>query len=319
MIKLTKITLAFLVLTSCLTESTKETNSLPKTDTIISNQTDKKDTDRPETIGKIYAYSDSIEIYSNPNDTSAVLEYLQFTDFKYRIDLYAEENGNYTNSGFHSSWCAILLDNDTAWIKKQPNISTEYDIDTIKNIVILNYYGHCDFGGYGCYYRTRVINLVDKRIILEKYFNTKTTYKLDKSHYLLTPYGEVMIYDLNSDTIVYSSYGKLITNSDLDSTFYFVRKRKKDTWRNPVELIAFDYNLDSSTILYKEPNDTTFPCIAFDDGESCSKLKTETHDTIEYIYLTLYKMKENPIDEGDVYEYEIKIDNRGKFYYRKQK
>ena len=318
MIKLTKLTIGFLLLLSCKSESTNDSKLEPQTDSLEYDKIEVETTPSAEIVGKIYGYGDSIRIHLKPNDSSTVLSYLDFADSINRIKLFADENGKMSDNLFFPMWCAVILNDDTAWIRKQPDISAKYEIDTAKNIVILNYYSHCDYGGFGCYYRTKVINLLNNKIILDSYFDTKSTFQLNDSRYLLTPYGDVNIYDLDRDTIIYHTHGKSVAKSNIEDKIYFIKEWEDGKRSIPVELIAYNFNLDSANILYTEPNDSTFNCISVDDGESCSELTIENNDTIEYIYLELYKYREKPIDEGDVYKYDIKINNKGKFYYRKQ-
>ncbi len=277
----------------------------------ISEETKNQNEENRKIFGQIVAYTDSIKIYSEPNDSSNIVAFLNFAESIERINFnedYIKKSKGLGDSYF-SEWLGAIHGNDTVWIKKQEEISTKYRIDTINNILILHYYGYCEYEGYGCYSRTKVINIRKNATLYNKYFNVKTTYQLNNSYYLLTPNGKVIVYDVINDSILYSTPGDLVKNSKNNSKLYFIRGRT-------TELVEYDYLNKNESILYKEPTDSTSACISFDDGELCSEIRVEEKDSLDNIYLTLYKMKENPRAEDDVYIYDIKVDNSGHLYYR---
>ena len=75
---------------------------------------------------------------------------------------------------------------------------------------------------------------------------------------------------------------------------------------------------EKEDLLYVEPNDSIFQCI-ITDGSYCPEIKLEINDSIENITVNLYKMKQKPMDEGDVINIFIKLDNQGKLYSRTMK
>ena len=315
------ITLLLLII-SCSVSDKKQNDSktnINNSNSINLNQNSLRDKSSP--IKFLYSYSNKVKIHSLPSDSSDIFGYLDYSDSLIRFDWYLDSYGKLGIDGWSASWIAVNYQNDTAWISTKEDISTTYSIDTIGNLVILNYYGYCDYGGYGCYANTIVYNFTKKEEILNSYFDIKTTFLFNDSILILTPWDNINIYDLNSDSIIYKSNAKTVTKSKLNDRLYFLRYNadsisKSNKYIN--EIVQYLIIDEKEDLLYVEPNDSIFQCI-ITDGSYCPEIKLEINDSIENITVNLYKMKQKPMDEGDVINIFIKLDNQGKLYSRTMK
>lgn len=271
----------------------------------------------PKEIGKLYAYDDNVTVYTKPNDSSEVAGILNYLDQVSRIELFASDNGEIVN--WVSEWHGVFYKNDTAWINDDSEISSSLDIDTINNLILKKYYGHHEIGGYGCHYKTKAINRLTSKLIMEKYLNIDTLHTINEDRFILIPYGEVYDYDLCLDSIMYHEIGKSSKLSSDHKSMYFLRHGTSNSWDIPIELVKYDFNTCKDSILYKEPDASTHQCIIYPDGEDCTEIVFYRNDSIESISFSVYKEKENPIDEGDVLEFEVKVDINGKLISRKEK
>lgn len=314
-IKICPIITIILLLQSCGIDDKKQDGSKDNT-----NIDQKQNSLKAKTLPTkyLYSYSDRVKIHSSPNDSSDIVGYLDYSDSLIRFDWYIDSYGKQSIDGWAATWLAVKYQNDTTWISTKDPVSTTYSIDTIGNLVLLNYYGYCDYGGYGCYAQTSVYNFVKKREVINSYFDINTTFLFNDSTLILTPWDNINIYDLKSDSIIYKSHAKSVTKSKLKDRIYFLRFNadsisKKNKITN--EVVQYLINDKKEDLLYVEPNDSIFPCI-ITDGESCPDIQLEINASIENITVNLYKMKKQPRDEGDVYNIFIKLDNTGKLYSR---
>jgi hypothetical protein len=76
------------------------------------------------------------------------------------------------------------------------------------------------------------------------------------------------------------------------------------------QLIQYDIRLNSNRILYTDNELLYRPYVEWPDVRSLTTININTKNSIRYISFELYKMKPNPIDEGDVFtkKVELKID-----------
>lgn len=316
------LSLFLLLLAGCQPQNAKQRNtktvSAARTDSLPLPYRPGRTKPLPVKTPRIYAYTDSVPVHVAPSDTSAVLTFLNYLDSLDRFRLFADYEGRTSEFSSGMWWCAVWLNGDTAWVKIGSDISSTCDIDTIGHISLKSYYGGNDYGGFDYYLYTDVINIRDSTLVLRTYLDLKATRMLTRSLLLLVPYNDVMIYDLIKDSTVYHAIAESYALSGFEDRIYMTRDWEAHHKRIPVELWSYNFIRDTATLLYREPDDSTYISIQFEEGSHSEPLKKEIIKNVEYITMTIFRDKENPRDEMDVIKYEIRVDEKGKLVYRKQ-
>ncbi len=323
-------------LLSCKTGSKGENKSVTiknfKEDTVIVKEVVLKEKDisnikqtpkiQQSKILHYYAYSDSVKIHAEPNDSSELVGILNFSESIKRFEKSSGYENQYVTDGSGRAWLAVEFNYDTAWISNKEDVSTELDIDTIRNLVFMDYYGFCPYGGeIGCYNKSKLYNTKCDSTLFEGYTTFNVPEMVNDSLLIYNPGGfynywaKIWLYNLHQDKLMFSSKGVLAKKSNIENAIYFVRKQD---WDKPVQFVKYNYSLDLETVLYEEQTDSTYYCHRHMDGGDCDDYNIELADSIEYITFETHRISTTEdFEVGKIYQ--IKIDNKGNFYSRSEK
>ena len=285
-------------------------------DSIVHEEENEKRIKFPETIGKLYAYEDSVEVYEQPSDTSRIIGYLNYPDNVDRIKVYVNRSGRLvlTEPYLH----AVLFKRDTGWIFDSYKVSPILDVDTLNNVILKKYYGQVEVCGYGCLSKTKVIDFKSGKVILEMYGEINFLDSITYTRNILYTDWEIFDYDSQFDSLIFHSYAVSTKLSEISGMIYFIRSRVSSQKGTPVELVKYDPYCFETTILYKEPDFTTNQCTYWEDGADCTELKIADADSTETLTFNVYKEKENLKHAEPTYDrIEICVDSNGKLLYRK--
>ena len=269
-----------------------------------------KDPYSHEIDGYLYAYEDSIKIFSEPSDSSEILGHLNCGE---RIKIFFN-NARYIDK---YGYMAVNHDNDTGWIFHiYSKVSTKNMMDTVKNIIIRHYYGTCLCSSQiSCYNKSIITNKLTLDTIAKwGETNIESTFQVNDSLLVINPPGKLIFYDLDNDSILLKTDGNTALVSNLFDCLYFFNDT--DTLR----LKSYNLKNNSISTLYTEIMDSTMCCYSNEYYLECPQIELETLSDIEYLYFKIFRNKPMHLSN---YEYEpdvfrVKIDHTGKLYYRKK-
>jgi len=269
----------------------------------------------------IAAFGDSIQIYDKPNDSSEVIGLLKRFESLPHFDIYLnKKHEKLKYNSWFTKWIGVKYNEDTCWVKSKDSISFEVDIERFNQLVIQHRFHYVEIEGEG-YCGTQVIDTTRNLKLFNSWMYRKYCYPINDSLYLFNVgKGNIIIYNTLQDSITYNEIGMVpVLNKEFNQLFFLkwqegsIEKYGYDD-RNeiPCELIMYNYRTNVDTVIYKTDSIERKPYNWGPDYRYDTELKikkgVENNIVLEF---ELYRMKPDPIHEGDYVKSIVKVDTLG--------
>jgi hypothetical protein len=302
------------VLLSCHYEIKNRHGQLKENKVVNDNSLTQNVNDSNSVELKLYTTLDSTPIYNSHDKSAKILTYAHYLDSFKRFNFYYGFNG-ISNKDFTAFFFPIEFNNDTAWISRSDGPALKICKEYFCNLEMVHFYHIGENGGIE-YSSTRISNIITKHTLIRD-INLQYSRKINENLYVFNSwenFGEIFIYNCIRDSFQYSRQGFYISQSKKSPLIYFLQIYSGISTKIPIELVEYNYDEHYEHILYTEPNDSTYPCIYYEDDADCTSLRLTEDDSSEIINFELYKLRDNPIDESDVIKYSIEVnENSGQF------